>query len=70
MYPSLFVDIGLLLRPTSEWADEIDGVADAFLPLAGDLHAGVVVVDDQERGSRQLKVVFLLEILRGSVVGK
>ena len=37
----------------------------SLLPLACDLHAGVVVVDDEEGGGRQLKVVLLLEVLRG-----
>ena len=42
------------LSPTSERTDKVDGVSDALLPLASDLHARVVVVDDQESGSRQL----------------
>ena len=52
------------LGPASERADEVDAVPDALLPLAGDLHARVVVVDDEERGGGQLQVVLLLEVLR------
>ena len=33
------------------------------MPLTGDLHAGVAVVDDEESGRRQLQTVLLLEVL-------
>ncbi len=36
----------------SEGADEVYGVADALLPLAGDVHARVAVSHDQERRGR------------------
>lgn len=49
---------------TVEGIDKIDGVADAPLPLAGDLHAGVTVVNDEESSRRQLEIVLLLEVLR------
>ena len=45
-----------------ERADEVDGVADALLPLAGDVHARVAVGHDQERRGRQLQVVLLGKI--------
>ena len=47
----------------AERADEVDRVADALLPLASDLHAGVAVSHDQEGGGRQLQVVLLGEVL-------
>ena len=50
--------------PAPEGTDQVDGVADAPLPLAGNVHALLVVVDDQEGGRRQLEVVLLLEVLR------
>lgn len=52
------------LASASERTDEVDGVSDALLPLAGNLHRSVVVVDDNEGGRCQLQFIFLLEIFR------
>ena len=53
---SIVLNTALLLSAgaTSQRTDKIDGVPNALLPLARDLHARRAVVDDQERGSRQL----------------
>ena len=52
-----------------EGADQVDGVPDTFLPLASNLHAGLVGVQYQESCRRQLQVVFLHEVLGGPVEG-
>ena len=48
----------------SEGTDEVDGVTDALLPLASNLHTLLVVVNDQEGGRSQLQVVLLLKVFR------